>query len=65
MLTILLQLVIAAIICGVILYLIGLIPGVAPFAQAIRVVIIAFFVIWLIYLIYSMVVAGHPPGLLG
>ena len=63
MLGLLLQLIVAAIVCGVILYLIALIPGVEPFAQAIRVVVVAFFVIWLIYLLYGLI-TGHPTGLL-
>ena len=61
MLALLLQLIIAAIVCGVILYLINLVPGVAPFAQAIRVVVIAIFVIWLLYVLFGMLGGGGFP----
>lgn len=65
MLALLLQLIIAAIVCGVILYLINLVPGVAPFAQPIRVVVIAIFVIWLLYILFGVLGGGgfqHTPG---
>ena len=61
MIAALLQLIIAAIVCGVIVYLLQLIPGVAPFAQAIRVVVIAIFVIWMILILYGLL-TGHPIG---
>jgi hypothetical protein len=65
MITLLLYLVIAAIICGVIIWLIAQIPGVAPFANIIRVVVICIFVIYCIYLLINILsgTAGHLPVL--
>lgn len=61
MIAILLQLIVGAIIIGVVLWLIQQIPGVAPFANIIRVVIIAVFVIYVIYLLMAMLGGGHLP----
>jgi cation transporter-like permease len=65
MITTLLYLVIAAIVCGVIIWLISQIPGVAPFANIIRVVVICVFVIYCIYLLINILngTAGHFPAL--
>jgi len=59
MLTILLQLVIAAIVVGLILWLISQIPGVAPFANIIRVVAIVIFVIYVIYVLMELLGGVH------
>jgi len=61
MITLLLQLVIVAIILGLILWLASQIPGVAPFANIIRVVCICLFVIYLIYLLIHLL--PPTPGL--
>lgn len=63
MLAILFQLVIAAIICGAILYLVRLVPGAAPFANVIQVIVIVIFVIWALYLLYGLLSGGHPPAI--
>jgi hypothetical protein len=57
MLAILLQLVVAAIVIGLILWLIQQIPGVAPFARIIQVVCICIFVIYVIYILIGLL--GH------
>lgn len=63
MITTLLYLVIVAIVCAVILWLAQQIPGVAQFAGIIRVVVIAIFIIYCIYILISMVGGGHVPAL--
>jgi len=61
LIAILLQLIIAAIIIGLVLWLITQIPGVAPFANIVRVVAICLFVIYVIYLLYGILTGGMPP----
>jgi len=63
MITIFLQLVIAALVVGLVLWLVQQIPGVAPFANIIRVVAIVIFVIYIIYLLMGFMGAGHLPAL--
>jgi hypothetical protein len=64
MISLLLYLVIAAIVCGVVLWLITQIPGVAEFAGIIRVVIVCIFVIYCIYILMQMLGGGgHMPEL--
>jgi hypothetical protein len=62
MITILLELVIAAIVIGLILWLISQIPGVQPFANIIRVVAITIFVIYVIWILIGLL-GGIPPHL--
>lgn len=54
-----LQIIIAAIILGLIIWLATQIPFVAPFANIIRVVAVTLFVIWIIYLLMELMVGGH------
>lgn len=64
MLAILFQLLIAAVVVGVILYLLQLIPGIdPPIIQVIRVVIIAAFIIYILYVLYGLVAGGPHPAL--
>jgi hypothetical protein len=62
MITILLELVIAAIVVGLIIWLISQIPGVQPFANIIRVIAICIFVIYCIYILMGLI-GGIPPHL--
>jgi len=61
MITILLQLIIAAVVLGLVIWLLQQIPGVAPFANIIRVVAICIFVIYVIYILMEL--SGHAPAL--
>jgi len=61
MITILLQLIIAAVVLGLVIWLLQQIPGVAPFANIIRVVAICIFVIYVIYILMELL--GHAPAL--
>lgn len=61
MIMLILQLVIAAIVLGLIIWLVQQIPGVAEFAQIIRVVCIVIFVIYCIYVLMSLLGGGHLP----
>jgi cation transporter-like permease len=61
MIAILLQLVIAAIVLGLIVWLVSQIPGVAPFANIIRVVCICIFVIYVIYILMALLGGMHTP----
>lgn len=63
MLQLLLYLVIAAIILGLVIWLIQQIPGVAPFANIIRVVAICIFVIYVIYVLMQLLGGGHVAAL--
>jgi hypothetical protein len=64
MITLLLQLLIVAIVVGLVIWLVEQIPGVQPFANIIRVVAICIFVIYLIYILMGFVGGFHPvPGL--
>jgi hypothetical protein len=65
MITILLQLVIAAIILGLIIWLASMIPGLDPaFINIVRVVAIVIFVIYVIYILMELLGgAGHLPAL--
>jgi uncharacterized membrane protein len=63
MITLLLYLVIAAIVLGLVIWLVQQIPGVAPFANIIRVVAICIFVIYCIYLLMELLGSGHIPAL--
>jgi uncharacterized membrane protein YesL len=63
MLGILLQLIIVAIILGLVIWLVQQIPGVAPFANIIRVVCIVLFIIWILYILMGLVSGGHLPAL--
>jgi hypothetical protein len=62
MITILFQLIIAAIILCLVIWLAQQIPGFAQFANIIRVVAIAIFVIWVIYILMGLM-GGHAPAL--
>ena len=57
------MIVIAAIVLGLIIWLVQQIPGVAQFAQIIRVVAIAIFVIYCIYILMELLGSGHVPAL--
>jgi hypothetical protein len=61
MITLLLELVIVAIVLGLIIWLVQQIPGVAPFANIIRIVCICIFIIYVIYILMGLI--GHMPAL--
>jgi cation transporter-like permease len=61
MITLLLQLIIVAIVLGLIAWLVSQIPFLAPYAQIIRVVCICVFVIYVIYILMGLL--GHAPAL--
>jgi hypothetical protein len=61
MITLLLELVIVAIVLGLIIWLVQQIPGVAPFANIIRIVCICIFIIYVIYILMGLM--GHMPAL--
>lgn len=65
MLSTLLYLVIVAIVLGLIIWLVEQIPGVAPFANIIRMVCIVIFVVYVIYILIGLVggVGGAPHAL--
>jgi hypothetical protein len=62
MITILFQLIIAALILGLVIWLAQQIPGFGQFAGIIRVVAIVIFVIWIIYILMGLM-GGHAPTL--
>jgi VIT1/CCC1 family predicted Fe2+/Mn2+ transporter len=62
MLSLLLQLVIAAIVLGLVWWLVAQIPPMAPFAHIIQVVCIVIFVIYVIYILMGLV-GVHTPAL--
>lgn len=59
MITIILQLLIVAIVLGLVCWLVTQIPGIQPFAQIIRVVCIVLFVIWVIYVLMGLIGGTH------
>lgn len=59
MIAIVLQLVIVALVLGLICWLVGQLPFFAPFARIIQVVALVLFVIWVIYILLGFVGAGH------
>jgi hypothetical protein len=59
MIALILQLVIIALVLGLIIWLAEQIPFVAPFAHIIRVVAIVLFIIYLIYVLMGFL--GHTP----
>lgn len=63
MLVILLELLIAAIVLGVVIWLVSQIPGVAPYANIIRVVVFAVFIIYIIWILIGILNGGHAPTL--
>lgn len=65
MIATILYLVIAAIILGLICWLIAQIPGVAPFAHIVQVVCIVIFVVYVIYILIGLLggAGGHLPAL--
>lgn len=60
MITLLLQLIILAIVLGLIIWLANQIPFVAPFAHIIQVVAVCIFVIYIIWILIGFVGGGHP-----
>ena len=64
MLGILLYLIIAAIICGVLYYIVGMIPLPGPFNRVVQIIIIAVFLIIVIYFLFAMLpmMPGLPRG---
>jgi uncharacterized membrane protein len=64
MVSLLFGLIIAAIVLGLIIWLIQMIPGMDPqFVTIIRVVAIVIFVVYVIYALYGLVEGGHAPAL--
>jgi len=64
MIATLLQLLIVAILCGLIVWLATQIPFIAPFANIIRVVAICLFVIYCIWILMGFIGGlGHVPTL--
>lgn len=63
MITILLELLIAAIILGLILWVAQQIPFLAPFVNIVRVVVIAVFCIYVIYVLMGLLGGVHTPAL--
>ena len=60
MITLLLQLVIVAIILGLVVWLVSQVPFLAAFAQIIRVVAIVLFIVYILYILMSLI-GGHIP----
>jgi len=48
MITLIIHIVIAAIIVALLIWVFSMIPGVAPYLQIVRIVVIVLFVLWLI-----------------
>jgi len=64
MVTLLFQLLIVAIICGLVVWLCTQIPFIAPFANIIRVVAICLFIIYCIWILMGLMGGvGHSPVL--
>jgi hypothetical protein len=61
MITLLLQLIIVAIVLGLIYWLVTQIPFMAPFARIVQVVVVVIFVIYVIYILMGLL--GHPLSL--
>jgi hypothetical protein len=59
MITILLQLLIIAIVLGLVVWLVGQVPFIAPFARIIQVVCIVIFVIYVIYILMGLLGGVH------
>lgn len=59
MIAILIQLIIIAIVLGLIVWLTTQVPFIAPYANIIRVVALCLFVIWLLYILMGL--TGHVP----
>lgn len=55
MIALLLQLVIVAIVCGLIVWLCVQIPFVAPYAHIIRTIVLCLFIIYCLYLLINLV----------
>lgn len=60
MLSTLIYLVIAAIILGLVIWLVQQVPGMAPFANIIRVVCIVIFIIYVLYILMGLAGGGAP-----
>jgi hypothetical protein len=60
MIALIIQLLIIAVVLGLVIWLVEQIPGVAPFANIIRVVAIVIFVIYLLYILMGLVGGGGP-----
>jgi hypothetical protein len=60
MIALLVQLLIVAIICGLIVWLCTQIPFIAPYANIIRVVAICLFVVYVLYLLGGILGGLHP-----
>ena len=53
------QLIIAVVVISLILYLVGLIPGIdQTLLKVVRIVVIAVFIIWILYMLMGMVSGG-------
>lgn len=64
MIGLILQLLVVALILGLIFWLVEQVPGIAPFARIIRVVAIVLFIIYVIYVLMSLLGgSGHVPAL--
>lgn len=59
MIIILLQLVIVALVLGLVCWLVMQVPFFAPFARIIQVVAVVLFIIWVIYILMGFVGGGH------
>jgi hypothetical protein len=59
MLGIILQIIIVALVLGLVVWLCSQVPFLAPFARIVQVVCVVLFVIWIIYLLMGLVGNGH------
>ena len=64
MLSVLLYLIIAAIICGALYYIMGMIPLPGPFNRIVQVIIVVVFLIVVIYALFALIplLPGLPHG---
>jgi hypothetical protein len=63
MLGIILQIIIVALILGLVVWLCSQVPFLAPFARIVQVVCVVLFVIWIIYLLMGLVGGVHVAPL--
>jgi VIT1/CCC1 family predicted Fe2+/Mn2+ transporter len=62
MLVIILEVIVAALVLGLVWWLVTQIPGFGPFARIVQVVCVVLFVIWIIYILMGLV-GGHHLNL--
>lgn len=63
MLAIILQIIVVALILGLVCWLCTQVPFLAPFAKIVQVVCVVLFIIWIIYLLMGLVGGMHMAPL--